>query len=102
MEPERVVQFRVAWLDDAGAQQVNRGFRVQFNQALGPYKGEAATPPCARAPSRSRVTQGAQLDSLRLTVYPGSDIGLEARAVNSLTFCLCFERKNSFGGVRSV
>jgi hypothetical protein len=39
VEPERVVQFRVAWLDDAGTQQVNRGFRVQFNQALGPYKG---------------------------------------------------------------
>ncbi|GAQ91419.1 Amino acid dehydrogenase family protein [Klebsormidium nitens] len=39
VEPERVVQFRVAWLDDAGVQQVNRGFRVQFNQALGPYKG---------------------------------------------------------------
>jgi glutamate dehydrogenase (NADP+) len=39
VEPERVVQFRVAWVDDQGKQQVNRGFRVQFNQALGPYKG---------------------------------------------------------------
>ncbi|WP_165444249.1 NADP-specific glutamate dehydrogenase [Lactiplantibacillus mudanjiangensis] len=38
-EPERVIQFRVPWLDDAGHAQVNRGFRVQFNSAIGPYKG---------------------------------------------------------------
>lgn len=37
--PERVVQFRVVWEDDAGQLQVNRGYRVQFNSALGPYKG---------------------------------------------------------------
>ncbi|KAG9044700.1 hypothetical protein FS837_007676, partial [Tulasnella sp. UAMH 9824] len=37
--PERVVQFRVVWEDDAGNMQVNRGYRVQFNSALGPYKG---------------------------------------------------------------
>ncbi|BCS00793.1 glutamate dehydrogenase [Aspergillus luchuensis] len=37
--PERVIQFRVVWEDDAGNVQVNRGFRVQFNSALGPYKG---------------------------------------------------------------
>ncbi|HEU4807359.1 MAG TPA: NADP-specific glutamate dehydrogenase [Homoserinimonas sp.] len=39
VEPERQVIFRVPWVDDAGAVQVNRGFRVQFNSALGPYKG---------------------------------------------------------------
>lgn len=39
VEPERVVQFRVPWVDDQGAVQVNRGFRVQFNSAIGPYKG---------------------------------------------------------------
>ncbi|MDR0909949.1 MAG: NADP-specific glutamate dehydrogenase [Spirochaetaceae bacterium] len=39
VEPERFVQFRVPWVDDAGKVQVNRGFRVQFNSALGPYKG---------------------------------------------------------------
>ena len=39
VEPERVVQFRVPWVDDAGRVQVNRGFRVQFNSAIGPYKG---------------------------------------------------------------
>eukprot|EP01066_Platyproteum_vivax_P015844 Platyproteum_vivax@DN6949_c0_g1_i12.p1 len=38
-EPERMIQFRVAWLDDKGHQRVNRGFRVQFSSALGPYKG---------------------------------------------------------------
>ncbi|KAL8286227.1 hypothetical protein RQP46_004715 [Phenoliferia psychrophenolica] len=37
--PERVIQFRVTWEDDKGVCQVNRGFRVQFNSALGPYKG---------------------------------------------------------------
>ncbi|MGI5877130.1 MAG: NADP-specific glutamate dehydrogenase [Christensenellales bacterium] len=39
VEPERVVSFRVPWLDDAGKVQVNRGYRVQFNSAIGPYKG---------------------------------------------------------------
>ena len=39
VEPERVIVFRVPWLDDEGRQQVNRGFRVQFNSAIGPYKG---------------------------------------------------------------
>lgn len=39
VEPERVVMFRVPWVDDAGQVQVNRGFRVQMNSALGPYKG---------------------------------------------------------------
>ncbi len=38
-EPERAIQFRVPWQDDAGKWQVNRGFRVQFNSAIGPYKG---------------------------------------------------------------
>src|SRR5690606_8358677 len=38
-EPERQIMFRVAWLDDTGQAQINRGFRVQFNSALGPYKG---------------------------------------------------------------
>lgn len=39
VEPERVVMFRVPWFDDNGDIQVNRGFRIQFNSALGPYKG---------------------------------------------------------------
>lgn len=39
VEPERMVSFRVPWVDDQGKVQVNRGFRVQFNSAIGPYKG---------------------------------------------------------------
>ncbi len=39
VEPERVIIFRVPWVDDAGKVQVNRGYRVQFNSAIGPYKG---------------------------------------------------------------
>jgi len=38
-EPERVIMFRVPWLDDKGDVQVNRGFRIEFNSAIGPYKG---------------------------------------------------------------
>lgn len=39
VEPERFIQFRVSWVDDNGKVQVNRGYRVQFNSAIGPYKG---------------------------------------------------------------
>lgn len=39
VEPERVISFRVPWVDDAGEVQVNRGYRVEFNSAIGPYKG---------------------------------------------------------------
>jgi glutamate dehydrogenase (NADP+) len=39
VEPERAIMFRVPWIDDAGKVQVNRGFRVQFSSAIGPYKG---------------------------------------------------------------
>ena len=39
VEPERVISFRVSWIDDSGKVQVNRGWRVQFNSAIGPYKG---------------------------------------------------------------
>lgn len=39
VEPERIISFRVPWVDDQGAVQVNKGYRVQFNSAIGPYKG---------------------------------------------------------------
>ena len=39
VEPERIINFRVSWVDDAGKVQVNRGWRIQFNSAIGPYKG---------------------------------------------------------------
>ena len=39
VEPERIITFRVPWVDDKGEVQVNLGYRVQFNSAIGPYKG---------------------------------------------------------------
>jgi len=39
VEPERIIKFRVPWVDDSGKVQVNRGFRIQYNSAIGPYKG---------------------------------------------------------------
>ncbi len=39
VEPERVIMFRVTWIDDQGQTQVNRGYRIQMNSAIGPYKG---------------------------------------------------------------
>jgi glutamate dehydrogenase (NADP+) len=44
-EPERTVIFRVPWVDDKNEVQVNRGFRVQFNNAIGPFKGVSASIP---------------------------------------------------------
>ena len=49
VEPERVVMFRVPWVDDEGNVQVNRGYRVQFNSCLGPYKGGLRLHPDGRA-----------------------------------------------------
>ena len=53
-EPERVVMFRVPWVDDNGKVQVNRGFRVQFNSAIGPYKGGLRFHP-SRKPGHHQV-----------------------------------------------
>src|SRR5574344_2904253 len=39
VEPERIIMFRVPWTDDQGKPHINRGYRVQFNSAIGPYKG---------------------------------------------------------------
>ena len=49
VEPERFIQFRVSWVDDSGKVQVNRGFRVQFNSAIGPYKGGLRLHPSVNA-----------------------------------------------------
>lgn len=48
-EPERFIQFRVSWVDDKGKVQVNRGFRAQFNSAIGPYKGGLRLHPSVNA-----------------------------------------------------
>lgn len=49
IEPERMITFRVAWVDDNGKVQVNRGYRVQFNSAIGPYKGGLRLHPSVNA-----------------------------------------------------
>ena len=49
VEPERFIQFRVSWMDDAGKVHVNRGYRVQFNSAIGPYKGGLRLHPSVNA-----------------------------------------------------
>lgn len=52
-EPERQIIFRVPWIDDQNRVQINRGFRVQFNSALGPYKGVSASTPRSMSGSSS-------------------------------------------------
>ncbi len=49
VEPERFLQFRVSWVDDSGKVQVNRGYRVQYNSAIGPYKGGLRLHPSVNA-----------------------------------------------------
>ena len=49
VEPERMIQFRVPWVDDTGKTQVNRAFRVEFNSAIGPYKGGLRLHPTVNA-----------------------------------------------------
>ncbi len=49
VEPERMISFRVSWMDDNGQVQVNRGYRVQFNSAIGPYKGGLRLHPSVNA-----------------------------------------------------
>src|SRR5665811_1543981 len=55
VEPERTIIFRIPWVDDQGEVQVNRGFRVEMNSSLGPYKGCLLyTSPSPRDRTRSR------------------------------------------------
>ncbi len=56
VEPERVILFRVPWMDDQNRIRVNSGSRVEFNSALGPYKGGVISIPRARATRRSCVS----------------------------------------------
>src|SRR5690554_8196163 len=50
VEPERIIQFRIAWVDDNGDVQVNRGYRIQHNSAIGPYNGGIRSHPSANQP----------------------------------------------------
>ena len=96
VEPERMIVFRVPWLDDAGRVQVNRGFRVEFNSAIGPYKGGLRFHPS--------VNQGIlkflgfeQVMKNSLTTLPmgggkgGSDIDPKGKSDNEMMrFCQSF------------
>ena len=57
VEPERQIKFRVPWVDDNGQVQVNTGYRVQFNSAIGPYKGGLRLHPSVNLGSFERVDQ---------------------------------------------
>ena len=72
VEPERVVMFRVSWVDDAGRVQVNRGYRVQMNSAIGPYKGGLRFHPSVN-PRR------AQVPGLRASVQELADLAAHGR-----------------------
>jgi len=95
-EPERVVQFRVPWIDDEGNIQVNRGFRIQFNGAIGPYKGGLRFHPSVNL-SILKFLAFEQVFKNSLTGLPmgggkgGSDFDPKGRSDNEvMRFCQAF------------
>ena len=56
VEAERIIQFRVPWFDDSGKLHVNRGFRIQMNSAIGPYKGGLRFHPSVNPVSYTHLT----------------------------------------------
>ncbi|NLW78719.1 MAG: NADP-specific glutamate dehydrogenase [Ruminococcaceae bacterium] len=96
VEPERMIQFRVSWVDDAGKVQVNRGFRVQFNSAIGPYKGGLRFHPTVTA-SVIKFLGFEQTFKNSLTTLPmgggkgGSDFDPKGKSENEvMRFCQSF------------
>ena len=96
VEPERMIQFRVVWEDDRGQAQVNRGFRVQFNSALGPYKGGLRFHPSV-VPSILKFLAFEQIFKNSLTTLPmggskgGSDFDPKGKSENEIRrFCQSF------------
>ncbi len=96
VEPERVVMFRVAWQDDSGRVQVNRGFRVQMNSAIGPYKGGLRFHPTVTL-SVLKFLAFEQVLKNSLTTLPmgggkgGSDFEPKGRSDNEvMRFCQSF------------
>ncbi len=96
IEAERFIQFRVAWVDDAGKVQVNRGFRVQFNSAIGPYKGGLRFHPTVNG-SVIKFLGFEQLFKNSLTGLPmgggkgGSDFDPKGKSDNEIMrFCQSF------------
>ena len=96
VEPERIVQFRVAWVDDQGHVQVNRGYRVQHSSAIGPYKGGLRFHPSVN-PSILKFLAFEQTLKNALTTLPmggakgGSDFDPKGRSPGEvMRFCQAF------------
>lgn len=95
-EPERVIQFRIPWVDDSGEVQVNRGFRVEFNSAIGPYKGGLRFHPSVNL-SILKFLGFEQIFKNSLTTLPmgggkgGSDFDPKGKSDNEvMKFCQSF------------
>ncbi len=96
VEPERTLMFRVPWLDDSGEVQVNRGFRVEFNSAIGPYKGGLRFHPSVNL-SILKFLGFEQVFKNSLTTLPmgggkgGSDFNPKGKSDNEvMKFCQSF------------
>lgn len=96
VEPERVISFRVPWVDDNGQTRVNRGFRVQFNGSIGPYKGGLRFHPTVNQ-SIMKFLAFEQIFKNALTGFPigggkgGSDFDPKGKSDNEIMrFCQSF------------
>src|SRR2546422_3621909 len=96
VEPERMIQFRVPWIDDKGQIQVNRGFRIQMNSAIGPYKGGLRFHPTVNA-SILKFLAFEQVFKNSLTTLPmgagkgGADFEPKGKSDNEvMRFCQSF------------
>ncbi len=96
LEPERMITFRITWLDDKGEVQVNRGYRVQMNSAIGPYKGGLRFHPSV-TPSVLKFLAFEQIFKNALTGIPmgggkgGSDFDPKGKSENEIMkFCQAF------------
>lgn len=99
VEPDRALQFRVPWVDDKGAVQINRGFRVQFNNAIGPYKGGLRFHPSVNL-SVIKFLGFEQIFKNSLTTLPmgggkgGSDFDPKGKSdAEVMRFCQAFMRE---------
>jgi glutamate dehydrogenase (NADP+) len=109
-EPERVIQFRIPWIDDKGRFQVNRGFRIQMNSAIGPYKGGLRFHPSVNL-SILKFLAFEQVFKNSLTTLPmgggkgGSDFDPKGKSDNEvMRFCQSFmtELSKHIGGDTDV
>ena len=80
VEPERTIIFRVPWIDDKGIVRVNRGYRVQFNSAIGPYKGGLRFDPSVNLSVLPRATVRRECVKSIATSTPGGRCRVTARA----------------------